>query len=150
MAFEYRLILVKGGEVTVERLVGPSRFEDEIDECLYDVRDAQLYLLDSDNNELVISTDDYDDIPLVEAEVTLDKDQYVRYVCWRTSEWAITSPTALTADDVKLVRKDVAGETFVDWDIEVPGVESEFDSSWDGKSNEIIIEARDPEFIAQD
>ena len=35
MTFEYKLTLVKGGELTVEHLIGPSEYDDEIDECDY-------------------------------------------------------------------------------------------------------------------
>ena len=144
--FEYTLTLIKGGEVNIEHMIGPDEYDDEIDETIYDVRDAHFYLTDSDGNEMVIDTDDYDDLPQVEAVNTLDDDQYVKYTCWRTSDWTVTSPTPLTADDVTLVRREVDGEVFVDWDIQVEGVQAEFDSSWDGKYCEVIIEARNPKY----
>ncbi len=150
MTYTYTLMLIKGGEVTIEHLIGPSQYDDEIDDACYDVRDARFYLIAPDGEELEIDTTDYDDLPVTEAAVTLNKDQYVRYVCWRTTEWTITSPTPLTADDVKLVPKDFAGDIYVDWDIEVPGVEQEFISAWDGKYSEIVVEASDPEFVIED
>lgn len=150
MTFNYTLTLVKGGEVTIEHLIGPSQYDDEIDECGYDVRDAHFYLQGEDGEEMVIDTDVYEDLPQIEAVETLNDNQYVKYVCWRTTDWTITSPTKLTAEDVKLVRKEFGGEVFVDWDIEVEGVESEFDSSWDSKYSEIIVEARNPEFTPED
>ena len=150
MTFTYNLTLVKGGEVTIEHLIGPSQYDDEIDECGYDVRDAHFYLQGEDGEEMVIETDNYEDLPQIEPVETLNDDQYVKYMCWRTSEWTIKSPTPLTAADVILVRKEFGGESFVDWDIEVEGVESEFDSSWDGKYCEIIVEARNPQYVAED
>ena len=144
--FEYTLTLVKGGEVNIERMIGPDEFDDEIDDTCYDVRDAHFYLTDSDGNEMVIDTDDYDDLPQIEAVEQLNEEQYLKYTCWRTTDWFISSPTPLTADDVKLVRKQYDDLVFVDWDIEVPGVESEFDSSWDGKYQEVLIEASNPTY----
>lgn len=144
--FEYTLTLVKGGEVNIERMIGPDEYDDEIDETLYDVRDAHFYLTDSDGNEMVIDTDDYDDLPQIEAVEELNDEQYVKYTCWRTTDWSITSPVPLTAEDVILVRKQIGDDVFIDWDIEVEGVESEFESSWDGKYCEVITEARNPTY----
>ena len=144
MTHEYRLILVKGGEVTAEHLIGPSRYDDEIDDAGYDIRDAQFYLLDDDDNEIVIDTD-LEFLEEAEEHIDLNDDQYVRYICWRTSEWVVKSEEPLTADDVIPVYRRFGDVDFIDFTIP-KATEFEFDSSWDGKYEEILQEARNPTY----
>ncbi len=142
--YEYTLCLVKGGEVTVEHMIGPDEYDDEIDECGYDIRDARFYLTDSDGNDEEIETEfDFDES---KAEVEkLDDQQYVKYVCWRTSEWTVQSDVPLTAKDVVPVHRQYGEVEFIDFDI--PKAKSyEFDSSWDGKYMEIMQEAANPTY----
>ena len=141
--YNYELILVKGGEVTVERLIGPDLYDDEIDECGYDIQHANFYLLDEDNNEMSIDTEfDFDNSKAETEE--LNDEQYVKYVCWRTSQWDVTSDVPLTAEDVIPVHRRFGDVEFIDF--EIPKAEYEFNSSWDGKYQEILQEARNPTY----
>ena len=142
--YNYELILVKGGEVTIERMIGPDLYDDEIDDCGYDIEDARLYLIDEDGNEFEIETSIQFDGKNAEAE-ELNDEQYVKYVCWRTSQWDVASDVPLTGEDVVPVHRIFGDVSFIDFDI--PKAESyEFNSSWDGKYQEILQEARNPTY----
>ena len=142
--YKYSLCLVKGGEVTVERMIGPDLYDDEIDECGYDIQDAGFYLTDDDGNEMEIDTDLLFDGSKAQEE-QLNDEQYVKYVCWRTSEWDVESDVPLTAEDVIPVHRLFGDVSFIDF--EIPKATSfEFNSSWDGKYQEILQEAANPTY----
>jgi hypothetical protein len=143
MTYDYTLTLIKGGEVTVEHLIGPELYEDEIDESGYDISGARFYLVGPDGEEMDIDTE-FDDDAECETE-TLDNEQYVKYVCWRTSDWTVTSDVPLTAADVIPRYRDFGGYKFLDFEIP-KATEVEFDSSWDGKYQDIVVEASNPTF----
>ena len=146
--YEYTLCLVKGGEVTIERLIGPDEYDDEIDECGYDIQEARFYLTDADGNDEEINTNFEFDESKAEVE-KLDDEQYVKYVCWRTSEWVVRSDVPLTAEDIVPVHRQYGDVTFIDFDIP-KAAEWEFDSSWDGKYQEIMQEARNPTYTRKE
>ena len=142
--YEYDLCLVKGGEVTIERLIGPSQYDDEIDECGYDIQDCYLYLTDADGKEMEVETSmDYDESKI--QKISLNDEQYVKYLCWRTTEWKVFSDVPLTADDVLPVHRQYGEFQFIDFEIP-KAIELEFMDSWDGKYQEIVQEARNPTF----
>lgn len=143
MTYDYTLTLVKGGEVTVEHLIGPELYEDEIDESGYDITGARFYLVGPDGEEMEIDTE-FDNDAECEIE-TLDNEQYVKYVCWRTSDWTVTSNVPLTAADIIPRYRDFGGYKFLDFEIP-KATEVEFDSSWDGKYQDIVVEASNPTF----
>ena len=150
--FEYRLVMVKGGEITVEHLIGPSEYDDEIDESDYDVDCTGLYLTDPEGNETELELPEaLDDVSTIPADETveLNDEQYVKYVCWRTTEWVLTSDRRITEEDFTFVPRrygDVCITSFVLPD----DIECEFDSSWDGKYSEILQEARNPKFVVEE
>ena len=146
---EYNLCLVKGCEVTIEHLIGPSQYDDEIDDSGYDVQDAHFYLTDKDGNEIVIDTDiccEEDDEYQTEE---LNDDQYVKAVCWRTTEWTVESDEPLTAMDVELVKRKFGDYPILDFHIP-KAIVCDFQCSWDGKWQEIVQEAVNPTYVAED
>ena len=144
--YEYTLTLVKGGEVTIEHLIGPDAYDDEIDDSGYDISGARFYLTDANGLEEEIDTE-WEDNQECDVE-SLDDEQYVKYVCWRTSDWVVESDVPLTADDVKKVYRKFGDYEFLDF--EIPNATSvEFDSSWDGKYCEVVQEARNPTYTTQ-
>ena len=58
-----------------------------------DVDCAGFYLTDADGNETELEVPEVDEsVPVDDDERTeLDDNQYVKYVCWRTTEWVLTS-----------------------------------------------------------
>ena len=139
-----KLILVKGVEVTIEHLIGPG--EDEIDECQYDVENAG-FILSIGNDDYEIDTDQ--EPSESEDPIPLTEEQYVKGICWRTTEWELTSERPITVDDIKLIKRKFGDVEFVSFDVS-DDVECEFDTSWDGKWQEIIQEASNPTYSFSD
>ena len=138
--YNAKLILVKGLEITIEELTAPG--EDEIYECEYDVGEARFVL--------TVGNDDYEiatDVEPTESEspVALTEEQYVKGVCWRTTEWELTSERPITVDDIKLVKRQFGDIDFVSFAVS-DDVECEFDSSWDGKWEDVMQEASNPTY----
>ena len=149
MTFEYKLTLVKGGELTVEHLIGPSEYDDEIDECDYDVDCAGFYLTDSDGNETELVVPEVDESTPAEDVTPLDDNQYVKYVCWRTTEWVLRSERPVTAEDFTFVKRQYGDVVITSFTLPEE-IECEFECSWDGKYSEILQEARNPEFVIEE
>ena len=140
MSHTAKLILVKGLEITIEELTSPG--EDEIYECEYDVADAR-FVLSIGNDDYEIPTDVQPTERL--TPVPLTEEQYVKGICWRTTEWELTSERPITVDDIQLVTRQFGDIKFVSFNVS-DDVCCEFDSSWDGKWQDIIQPASNPTY----
>ena len=145
--------MIKGGEVTVEHLIGPSEYDDEIDESDYDVDCSRMYFVQEPGGEEIDLEvpGALDDVTTISKDETveLNDEQYVKYVCWRSTEWVLTSDRPITEEDFTFVPRrygDVCITSFTLPD----DIECEFDSSWDGKYCEILQEARNPKFVVEE
>ena len=136
MAFEYTLIMIKGSEMSIEYLVDDDVDENEYVECGYDATNTHLYLVDKDGNEIEVNTDWSEEAPTTVTALNEERGDYVREVCWRTTEWDVKSDTPLTADSVGLVKRCFGETEFMEPTI--PSAEMDFNSSWDGKWEQIV------------